>query len=271
MPQEESKNLTGFQLRETTRSGHASFGGLLARPLREINSSLDARNQMSGNQIKAFLERDIIEGRIAPGQRLDETSLSQRFNISRTPIREALRALANTGLIEIRPRRGAIVSKPNLKHLLEMFELMGELEGTCGKLAAHRMSADERQILLFTHRKSSQAAKDGNHEAYNAADAELHEAIYRGCHNNFLAEQTRLLRNRLAPYRSLQLRRPDRLQESFDEHGEIVKAISSGAAELAASLLRKHATSQGGSYYDLVAMLQPGRALSGSGQAERVS
>ena len=201
------------------------------------------------------LEQEIVTGELAPGARLDEASLAARFGVSRTPVREALNQLVASGLVELRPRRGATVAAPDLKQLLEMFEVMAELEGLCGRLAARRMSEEERAALQAAHDASRRHVARGDSEGYYEANVDFHEAIYTGCHNRFLSEQTRALRNRLAPYRRLQLRRVDRIAESFDEHAEVLRAIVDGDAHEADRLLQAHVTVQGGSFADFVASL----------------
>ena len=74
------------------------------------------------------LEEEIFAGELAPGCRLDETKLAGRFGVSRTPVREALLQLASSGLIELRPRQGAVVAKITVQELLQMFEVMAELD-----------------------------------------------------------------------------------------------------------------------------------------------
>jgi DNA-binding GntR family transcriptional regulator len=201
------------------------------------------------------LEQEIVTGVLSPGDRLDEATLATRFGVSRTPVREALGQLASTGLVEIKPRRGAAVAAPGLKELLEMFEVMAELEGLCGRLAARRMSAGEREALQTAHEACRSCVQAGDSDGYYAANVAFHEAIYAGCRNRFLAEQTRTLRNRLAPYRRLQLRRVDRVNESFGEHEAVLAAILDGDAEGADRLLQSHVTVQGGSFADFVANL----------------
>ena len=88
--------------------------------------------------LRDHLEEDILTGALRPGDRLDEMSLAERFGVSRTPIREALFHLAAAGLIDNRPKRGAIVAEIGPRQLVEMFEVMAELEGMCARLAARR-------------------------------------------------------------------------------------------------------------------------------------
>ncbi len=94
---------------------------------------------------------DIVRGGLAPGAPLDETELAQRFKVSRTPVREALRQLAASGLVEARPHRGAVVARPSPERLGAMFEAMAELEALCAGLAAERMKPAERRRLEALH------------------------------------------------------------------------------------------------------------------------
>ena len=84
---------------------------------------------------------------MAPGAALDETELARRFRVSRTPVREAIRQLAASGLVEVRAHRGAVVAHPTEERLNGMFEAMAELEALCAGLAAERMTAPERRLL----------------------------------------------------------------------------------------------------------------------------
>jgi DNA-binding GntR family transcriptional regulator len=209
-------------------------------------------------ELKKVLEQDIATGALAPGTRLDELSLAGRFRVSRTPVREALRELAAIGLVEIRPRRGAVVAAVGLKDLLDMFEVMAELEGMCGRLAARRCTAEELAVLCRIHEHSRRWVERDDPDAYYTANLDFHQAIYCGSHNHCLANQTKLLRNRLNPYRRLQLRRAGRLVSSFDEHGAIMAAIAARDSARAEQLLRVHVTVQGGSFNDFVASLPSG-------------
>jgi len=207
-------------------------------------------------ELRDEIEELIAFGKLPPGRHLDETELAERFGVSRTPVREALNQLASAGLIEIRPRRGAIVAEIGTQQLVEMFEVMAELEGMCGRLAARRLSAAEQQTLLAVHaRCRAAAAGGGDPDLYYQLNDEFHGAIYAGSHNAFLIEQVWTLRRRLRPYRRLQLRVRGRIPNSFDEHEAIVAAIVAGEGELANTLLRAHVIVQGQRFADLVASL----------------
>jgi DNA-binding GntR family transcriptional regulator len=204
--------------------------------------------------------RDAIEDLIAtnelrPGDHLDETELANRFEVSRTPIREALIQLASMGLVVIRPRRGAVVAEVAADQLVEMFEVMAELEAMCGRLAARRMSIDDQAVLKQAHAACRQACESGDADAYYYKNEAFHDAIYAASHNTFLAEQARNLHRRLRPYRRLQLRVRNRLPTSFAEHDAVVNALIAGDSDLSANLLRQHVLVQGQRFADLIASL----------------
>jgi len=207
--------------------------------------------------VRLCLENEILSGVLTPGERLDETGLARRFGVSRTPVREALLQLASVGLIEMRPRQGAVVATITVQQLLQMFEAMAELEALCARLAARRMSPDERAALRRAHRRCSRLARNGDPEAYYAANRDFHEAIYAGTHNGCLEDMTRTLRNRLSGYRRFQLHRPGRVAQSLDEHDDVVAAITAGDADGAAAAMRAHVAIQGEVFTDLLSMLPP--------------
>jgi DNA-binding GntR family transcriptional regulator len=136
-----------------------------------------------------------------------------------------------------------------------MFEAMAELEATCVRLAARRMSEPERQSFRRAHEACRKPAAKGDSDAYFELNERFHQALYDGSHNAFLAEQARALQRRLRPYRRLQLRFPARLEQSYSEHEKIAEAVCAGDAERAAESMRGHVTVQGERFGDLVAAL----------------
>ena len=117
-------------------------------------------------ELTASIEEMIAVGELEPGQHLDEIELSRQFAVSRTPVREALIQLASVGIVEIRPRRGAVVAQIGATQLVEMFEVMAELESLCGRLAARRMSADEHAALRAIHDACRLASEQQDSDAY---------------------------------------------------------------------------------------------------------
>ena len=178
--------------------------------------------------IRQRLADDILRGAYPPGTRLDENGLAKRFKLSRTPVREALRQLTSAGLVEMRPRRGVIVSLPT------------DLEASCARLAAQRMSPAERVGLELVHRRSFEAVRSYDQEGYRTLNFEFHDVIYRGAHNDFLLATTVGIRQRIAPFRRAQFAMQDRLAKSYAEHDAIVCAILQGDADTASTLMRVH-------------------------------
>lgn len=203
---------------------------------------------------------EVIEERIAtglylPGMRLDETELANEFEVSRTPIREALIQLAFSGLVDMRPRRGAVVTEISAQRLCEMFEVMAELEAMCGRMAARRMTDSDQEALLHAHQACEEAQEMADPDEYYRRNEQFHLAIYSASHNSFLIEQATSLHKRLSAYRRLQLRVRDRLRTSHSEHAAIVDMIVGADGEKAADLLRKHIIVQGERFADLIASL----------------
>jgi DNA-binding GntR family transcriptional regulator len=203
--------------------------------------------------LRDALEQDIITGKFRPGERLDEESLAARFEVSRTPVREALMQLASTGLVEQRARRGAFVASLSFKDVVERFEVMAALEGMCGALAARRITEPIQRELEKAHEDCVQEASQENADAYYYANERFHHIIYQACQNAFLAEQARQLHARLKPYRRLQLRARSRVANSLTEHQSIVDAIRGGDSDQAERLLREHILIQGERLADFIA------------------
>jgi len=199
------------------------------------------------------LENDIIRGSFTPGQRLDEASLTERFGISRTPVREALQQLAAIGLVEMVPNRGAFVARIGLAQLVEMFEVMAELEGMCARLASRRISEAESTALKDALVACKRAAELGDSDAYYYENDRFHECVYQASHNSFLRQQTRQLKTRLQPYRRMQLQVPNRIKRSMEEHRIIVEAIVSGDEHEAELRTKLHVQIQGERFMDFVA------------------
>ena len=206
--------------------------------------------------LREKIEEQIATGDLPPGSTLDEAALVEAHGVSRTPVREALIQLAAEGLIEMRPRHGAVVTSIGPGRLIEMFEVMAELESMCGRLAARRMSVGEHKTLTKAHEDCEKARAAQDPDAYFYANEQFHAAIYAGSHNQFLSEQAQQLHRRLRPYRRLQLRVRDRMGSSYTEHAAIVQAITSGDPQAAAAALHGHIVVQGERFGDLLASLE---------------
>lgn len=211
--------------------------------------------------LRDSIEHDIVTGIFVAGERLDEARLAERYGVSRTPVREALMQLASAGMVEIRPHRGAFVVELSATELIEMFEVMAELEGMCGRLAARRITPDRLAVLLAAHQFCQEAEQQGDADAYYYANEAFHYEIYASSRNTFLEKQAGALHKRLKPYRRLQLRVPGRVGSSRAEHQAIVDAIAAGDAEAAQRALNAHILIQGSRFSDFIAALRDGPGL----------
>jgi len=199
-----------------------------------------ARKPTQTERVRASLADAIVRGELGPGVPLDESSLADRFQVSRTPIREAIRQLEAIGFAEARPHRGAVVPRFTPEKLNEMFAVMAEMEALCASYASAAITPAERDELRTVHDACRSAAEQGDIETYYALNIAFHDTIYRASHNSFLAEVTLGVRNRVAPFRKVQFHGTGRLAQSLVEHSRIVDAIFRGDADGAAALMREH-------------------------------
>jgi DNA-binding GntR family transcriptional regulator len=211
----------------------------------EVVARVDRASAVPGKvtraeELRLQLADEIVRGVLPPGAALDETEIAQRFNVSRTPVREALRQLAVSGLVDARAHRGAVVARPSLDRLTGMFEAMAELEALCAGLAAERMPAAERQALEAVHEELRVLSHAGNPQRFHEVNEHFHNAIYAGSQNGYIAEMTLATRVRVQPFRRAQFRNLGRLAKSQAEHDRVVVAIMRGDRVGAAAAMRAH-------------------------------
>lgn len=209
-------------------------------------------DRLPSAKIRDSLEQRIVEGELGNGKRLDETELSSFYGVSRTPVREALQRLAESGLADHLPRRGTFVRSPSLSQLVEMFEVMAELECMAIRLAARRATANDIDALEKDNETCRAAVAANDTKKYYEVNARLHGRIYQMSGNSFLAIEARRLHDRLRPFRRLQLRVRGRMEESMAEHDIILAALRDGDADRAMETMKKHITIVGVRFNDLV-------------------
>jgi len=223
------------------RAGRPRPTQSIGEPIRRIDRPpVGPGKTTRAEELRLQLADDIVRGALAPGSPLDETELAQRFNVSRTPVREALRQLAASGLVETRAHHGAVVARPSLERLTAMFEAMAELEAMCAGLAAERMPPLERRLLEAIHEELRVLSYDGNPERFHEVNERFHNTIYAGSQNGYIAELTLATRVRVQPFRRAQFRNLGRLAKSQTEHDRVVVAIMRGDRAGAAAAMRAH-------------------------------
>lgn len=204
--------------------------------------------------IRLSLENDILSGKLRPGSPIDEEDLASRFGVSRTPIREAMLQLQQSGLIEKQARRNATVAKQDLPRLVHMFEAVSELEALCARLAANRITKREGEELRQVQKLTAQALADGRHADYARYGRKFHMLIMSATHNSVLIETASKLALHTLTYRRFQLTRPGYSQQNLAFHSEIMEAVISGDGDKAFEMMRSHVTLSGNVLADFISM-----------------
>ncbi len=225
----------------------------------EMNeASRGAIKQSTVERLRETIEQDIVTGVYTPGERLDESHLAARHKVSRTPIREALMQLSAMGLVRIVPHKGTFVNEVTVTELIGMFEVMGELEGMCARLAARRMTPEQIAALETAQAECRAACEEGTADAYYYANETFHRLLYESSGNSYLTKISNALHTRLKPYRRLQLRAPGRLSKSADEHDAVIAAVRARDPQKAEELIKRHIIVQGDTFSDFLLAISPG-------------
>jgi DNA-binding GntR family transcriptional regulator len=207
------------------------------RTMRLIQNSLH-------QEVASTLREQIFAGELAPGTFLDEVALCERLDISRTPLREALKVLTSEGLLRHEPRRGCFVNEVTEQDLDDIFPVIALLEGRCAfEAARHATDADLRELEVL-HERLQSHAQAGRINDYYATNFAIHEAIILLANNRWLAQAIADLRRILKLSRLQSLGAPGRLQQSLSEHMTVFAALKSRDSEGAEAAMRTHLTRQ---------------------------
>ena len=185
------------------------------------------RRKLSEN-VRRQLEEEIAAGQLVAGAHIDEQSVATRFNVSRTPAREALLALSIAGLVRLVPRHGAVVSGVSASDAVSLFEVLVVLEAEAARLAARRMTNTARLELSAIHHEGRKAVQILSPADYGRFNAAFHGSIYAGSNNAYLVEQIRSTRNRLLVLRRSGFETATRIRVSFEQHTRVMEAIVAG-------------------------------------------
>jgi len=210
----------------------------------------------SADKLISDIRKEVSSGILKPGDQLEVTALAERFGVSRTPIREAIRTLVETGVLETRPRKGSFVRVLSAKQLLDLFQVAAELEGMACRLAALSLTKENVEAIECGLTKCIQAAEVQNNAEYAMANLDFHTAIHNASGNDWLIEQLRQLQINLNSYRTMPYEIRGRLNKSTDEHKIICDAILSGDGEHACNLMRDHMMLQGKRLPSIIATLE---------------
>jgi len=210
----------------------------------------------TADKLISDIRNEVSSGILKPGDQLEVTALAERFGVSRTPIREAIRTLVDTGVLETRPRKGSFIRVLSAKQLLDLFQVAAELEGMACRLAALSLTKENVEAIESGLAKCTQAAEFQNNVEYAMANLDFHTAIHNASGNDWLIEQLRQLQINLNSYRTMPYEIRGRLKKSTDEHKIICDAILSGDGEHACNLMRDHMMLQGKRLPSIIASLE---------------
>ncbi|MDH5750163.1 MAG: GntR family transcriptional regulator [Rhodospirillales bacterium] len=196
------------------------------------------------DQAAEMIRSLISEGALGPGDRVNELELSQKLGISRGPVREAVRRLASTGLLEQEPNSGSRVISPDRDFIWELFTVRESLESLAARLAAERMTDEERKELtdVLAYHETLMAENQSPAYSHGGTDWDFHLLILKGSRNKLV---WRICGNDLRDLFSLLraqhgIHSEDRAGRALQEHRWIVEAITAGNADLATLLMAQH-------------------------------
>lgn len=194
------------------------------------------------SEVLSLLRDYVVEGVLADGARIPERELCERFGISRTPLREALKVLAAEGLLELLPNRGARVRSLAPEEIGELFDLMGGLESLAGRLACERISDADFSAIEILHQNMYISYLRGDRHGYFSCNQQIHAAIFAAAGNGVLSTaalslQARLRRVRFGANLDSQGKR---WSEAVREHELILDALRRRAGQDLAEILFDH-------------------------------
>lgn len=201
---------------------------------------LEGKSPSLEEMVYAQLEDEILSGAFSSGESLTEKSLSERLGVSRTPVRGALHRLAEDGLVEISPNRGAVVVGINADDLVDIYSIRMRLEGLASSLAAKRISEEELKALSDSVELAEFYIQRKDTEHLKELDTAFHSIIYKASGNRLLSKTLSELHKKIRAYRKLSMATPGRLEKTALEHREIYKAIADGDSEKADKLTSLH-------------------------------
>lgn len=191
-------------------------------------------------QVAHRLRQMLVESQIAPGAKLNERELSEVLNVSRTPLREAIKMLAAEGLVELLPNRGAIALELTEADVLNTFEVMAGLEGQSGELAAQRITDAELAEIKAMHFEMLAAWTRRDLSAYYRLNSQIHSAINAAAKNPVLSATYRQVNARLQALRFRSNQDEEKWKRAVKEHEKMVEALAARDPQAMRTVLIEH-------------------------------
>lgn len=192
------------------------------------------------DEVAARLRDLILAGELEPKSRINELELAERFGISRTPLREAIKILGAEGLLELLPNRGARVTSISEAEIEEMIEVVAGLEAIGAELACRHIEAGEADAIEGMHAAMLAAFAAGDEAGYFAANREIHEAIMRASRNATLIGIYASLSSRIQRFRYTAHKSAAQWRRAVDEHECMLVLLRKRDGEALARLMREH-------------------------------
>ncbi|TXH63220.1 MAG: GntR family transcriptional regulator [Burkholderiaceae bacterium] len=196
--------------------------------------------QVLHQEVAVRLRQRIVEGQLAPGAKLNERELAQALNVSRTPLREAIKMLAAEGLVELLPNRGAVVAQMSEQDVSDTFEVIAGLEGQSGELAAQRISETELAEIRALHFEMMAAWTRRDLPTYYRINAQIHTLINAAARNPVLAQTWRNVNARLQALRFRSNFDEAKWKRAVKEHERMVELLAARDAAGLRALLIAH-------------------------------
>ena len=192
--------------------------------------------------VAELLRQRIFNHELEPGSWIDELKLAEVYGISRTPLREALKVLAAEGLVTIKVRRGAYVTEVSQRDLIEVYDLLGSLESDAARVVAHSASEQQLTELQALHQQLEHAAlpSQQNRERFFEVNQAFHQRLLEMADNRWRIQVVADLRKVLKLNRHNSLLKIGRIQESLQEHRNLMRALMARDAQGAAECMRQH-------------------------------
>lgn len=191
-------------------------------------------------QVAYRLRELLVEGAITPGAKLNERELSERLNVSRTPLREAIKMLAAEGLVELLPNRGAVAVSLSEQDVLNTFEVMAGLEGMSGELAAQRITEAELSEIKALHYEMLAAHARRDLSAYYRLNSLIHKAINVAAKNAVLQVTYTQVNARLQALRFRSNQDEAKWNHAVAEHKQMIEALTQRDGATLRAILVQH-------------------------------
>lgn len=182
----------------------------------------------------------LTDGALRPGEKIPERELCERFGVSRTPMREALKVLAADGLVTLTPNRGATVATLTVNEIEDVFPVMGALEALAGEIACAHITDGEIEEIRALHKRMVAHWKAGELRPYFRCNQDIHEAILNATRNATLQTTYRNLASRIMTARYVANMTPDRWAKAVAEHEEILMALEKRNGKRLSAILKDH-------------------------------